>query len=181
MKPEYNFNKATKVLWLIFGIMIPIGGRHAYNSGNFEWLAFFLIGAPLWAFINIIIWSHKITLTNDGILISQKFRSPKDYRWDEIEEVKDDYFLIFHLYWVFTSDREIKLYGWKGLAFDNQSTSRYALLLANIITHVKPQTTASFSILKHLNMTNEDIGKHYKSDHWIGTIKVNSYWAEKLN
>lgn len=181
MKQEYKFNKSTKSVW---ALALPVGTLlfiNSYASQDLQRQIFFLFGSVFCIFINIFIWSHRIVLQDDKITTYQKLKKPSSCKWDEIEEVRDDSFLIWHLYWVMTSDRKITLWSFGGgLLLSNFGLQDYPLLLANIIVHLKSQTVVSESILRHLNMSKIDVGKYYMKNQWIESIKINSYWKEKI-
>jgi hypothetical protein len=176
----YRFTRGMRIFTLLLVFIAPFAIRESYLLGKIGNLIFFSLGFPVVIAMFFDSWNFTIELNSTMIKKKLIGKAQITFNWDEIIRIKDDYFLFLHMYWVLTP-RELPWWNWKkDLILGNIGLTDYPVLLANVITHVRPNTPVSKTILRHLNMTKEDIGKYYKQDIWIDKVKVNSYWKEKI-
>ncbi len=174
MLREYKFTLLSKLFMTGLLLLFPYIIRQTYIDGEIGKFLFFLIGAPIWGFGAILGYLLKLEINSDKISCNVLYFRKFEIYLENIERISDDYFSIVHFYHI-VSRKKLR-----GISLTNGILSNYSALLVNIIIHVKPGTHVDDSILWHLNMVKEDIGKYYKQDKWIDKIKVNSYWKQKI-
>lgn len=175
---KFRIKRPTRLFLIVMLILffewpIPIFSENIFRA------FLFWIGMPLMISLNIISTKVAVEINESGlkIILGKLTLRKSKFLWEEIKDISDDFFFIFHMYHIESfgaSDRSPKI-----ITISNIVIQNYELLLANIITHVKPTTHVDKTILNHLNMNESDIGKFYGTERWVDSVQSSSYWKMK--
>ncbi len=106
-------------------------------------------------FSSIIINDRKICYKIGSIVTKYSWLD-----WEEVGYIIDDHFLCWHFFHVRPNEKVAKERN-SGIMVTNFGMKNHKDLLTQIILYVKPNTKIDETILKRVNLTQEDIGKNF--------------------
>ena len=86
MVGEFGITRSMKALWILFIGVLIFGLIYSYKHSNQSVLVFFIVGLCFWAYLNILIWSYKISLDADKIILQEQFGKKKIYNWEDVKK-----------------------------------------------------------------------------------------------